>query len=65
MVEPSIDIQQLSPFPNRSAFSRGDVDKYEWVDLGASYSPSEIIAAFLYAQLSHIEDIQKERVQTL
>lgn len=46
---------------NRSAFSRGDVDKYEWVDLGASYSPSEIIAAFLYAQLAHIEDIQKTR----
>ena len=46
---------------NRSAFSRGDVDKYEWVDVGASYSPSEIIAAFLYAQLTHIEDIQKTR----
>jgi len=46
---------------NRSAFSRGDVDKYEWVDIGASYSPSEIIAAFLYAQLTHIEDIQKTR----
>ncbi|MBC8321076.1 MAG: dTDP-4-amino-4,6-dideoxygalactose transaminase [Bacteroidetes bacterium] len=46
---------------NRSAFSRGDVDKYEWVDVGSSYSPSEIIAAFLYAQLTHIEDIQKTR----
>lgn len=46
---------------NRSAFSRGDVDKYEWVDLGSSYSPSEIIAAFLFAQLTHIEDIQKTR----
>lgn len=46
---------------NRSAFSRGDVDKYEWVDIGSSYSPSEIIAAFLYAQLMHIEDIQKTR----
>ncbi|MFK5856848.1 MAG: dTDP-4-amino-4,6-dideoxygalactose transaminase [Bacteroidota bacterium] len=47
---------------NRSAFSRGDVDKYEWVDVGASYSPSEIIAAFLYAQLTHIEDIQETRI---
>lgn len=46
---------------NRSAFSRGDVDKYEWVDVGASYPPSEIIAAFLYAQLTHVEDIQKTR----
>ncbi len=46
---------------NRSAFSRGDVDKYEWVDLGSSYSPSEIIAAFLYAQLMELEDIQKTR----
>ncbi len=46
---------------NRTAFSRGDVDKYEWVDLGASYSPSEIISAFLYAQLTHIEDIQTTR----
>jgi len=47
---------------NRSAFSRGDVDKYEWVDVGSSYSPSEIIAAFLYAQLQHIEDIQSKRI---
>lgn len=46
---------------NRSEFSRGEVDKYEWVDVGGSYSPSEIIAAFLYGQLSHIEDIQKTR----
>jgi|TARA_Y100000031_G_C8247269_1_gene398722 dTDP-4-amino-4,6-dideoxygalactose transaminase len=46
---------------NRSEFSRGEVDKYEWVDVGGSYSPSEIIAAFLYAQLTHIKDIQKTR----
>ncbi|NQU33726.1 MAG: dTDP-4-amino-4,6-dideoxygalactose transaminase [Bacteroidetes bacterium] len=47
---------------NRSAFSRGDIDKYEWVDVGASYSPSDMIAAFLFAQLSHINDIQETRI---
>ncbi len=47
---------------NRSAFLRGDVDKYEWVDVGSSYSPSEIIAAFLYGQLTHIDDIQQMRI---
>ena len=47
---------------NRSAFSRGDVKKYEWVDVGASYSPSDMIAAFLLAQLSQIEDIQQTRI---
>ncbi len=47
---------------NRSAFSRGDIDKYEWVDVGASYSPSDMIAAFLFAQLSHINDIQQTRI---
>ncbi len=47
---------------NRSAFSRGEINKYEWVDLGASYAPSEMIAAFLYAQLTHIEDIQETRI---
>lgn len=46
---------------NRSEFSRGEVDKYEWVDVGGSYSPSEMIAAFLYAQLTHIKDIQETR----
>ncbi len=48
---------------NRSAFTRGDVSKYEWVDVGASYTPSEIIAAFLYAQLNHIDDIQNKRIK--
>ena len=47
---------------NRSAFSRGEIDKYEWVDLGSSYPPSEMIAAFLYAQLTHIKDIQETRI---
>ncbi len=47
---------------NRSAFSRGEVAKYEWVDVGASFVPSEIIAAVLYAQLNHIDDIQQKRI---
>ena len=38
---------------NRSAFNRGLVDKYKWVDIGSSYLPSEISAAFLYAQLDN------------
>lgn len=46
---------------NRSAFFRGEVDKYSWVDIGSSFLPSDIIAAFLYAQLEHIEQIQKRR----
>jgi len=48
---------------NRSAFSRGEVNKYEWVDVGASFTPSDMIAAFLYAQLQHIEDIQNTRIK--
>lgn len=46
---------------NRSAFFRGEIDKYGWVDLGSSYLPSEIIAAFLYSQLEHLEEIQSVR----
>lgn len=46
---------------NRSAFFRGEVEKYNWVDIGSSYLPSEIIAAFLYAQLEEIETIQTLR----
>ncbi|SFE39581.1 dTDP-4-amino-4,6-dideoxygalactose transaminase [Thermoflexibacter ruber] len=46
---------------NRSAFFRGEVDKYNWVDLGSSFLPSDIIAAFLYAQLENLEDIQNKR----
>tara|TARA_B110001452_G_scaffold112273_1_gene93152 strand:- start:561 stop:1685 length:1125 start_codon:yes stop_codon:yes gene_type:complete len=46
---------------NRSAFWRGEVDKYNWVDIGSSYLPSEIIAAFLYAQLEELENIQTKR----
>ena len=46
---------------NRAAFWRGEVDKYGWVDVGSSFLPSEIIAAFLYAQIENIEDIQSTR----
>ncbi len=48
---------------NRAAFFRGEVDKYNWVDIGSSFLPSELIAAFLYAQLEHIDDIQQKRLQ--
>jgi dTDP-4-amino-4,6-dideoxygalactose transaminase len=46
---------------NRSAFFRGEVDKYGWVDIGSSFLPSEIIAAFLWAQLENLEKIQSTR----
>jgi dTDP-4-amino-4,6-dideoxygalactose transaminase len=48
---------------NRSAFFRGEIDKYNWVDIGSSYLPSEIIAAFLYAQLECLEKIQAKRIK--
>ena len=46
---------------NRSRFFRGEVDKYTWVDIGSSYLPSDILAAFLYAQLKAREIIQSKR----
>jgi dTDP-4-amino-4,6-dideoxygalactose transaminase len=46
---------------NRAAFFRGEVDKYNWVDVGSSFLPSEITAAFLYAQLLALDDIQRLR----
>lgn len=46
---------------NRSAFFRGEVDKYGWVDVGSSFLPSEIVAAFLWAQIENIEKIQSVR----
>ena len=48
---------------NRSAFFRGEVNKYGWVDIGSSFLPSEIIAAFLFAQLEHLDTIQQKRKQ--
>jgi dTDP-4-amino-4,6-dideoxygalactose transaminase len=46
---------------NRSRFFRGQVDKYTWVDVGSSYLPSDVLAAFLYAQLEARDDIQSKR----
>ena len=48
---------------NRSRFFRGQVDKYTWVDLGSSYLPSDMLAAFLYDQLEVREQIQAKRRQ--
>ncbi len=48
---------------NRSRFFRGQVDKYSWIDVGSSYLPSDILAAFLYAQLEERETIQTRRKQ--
>ncbi len=46
---------------NRSQFFRGEVDKYTWVDIGSSYLPSELVSAFLYAQLEHADEITAKR----
>ncbi len=48
---------------NRSRFFRGQIDKYTWVDIGSSFLPSDILAAFLYAQLEKREAIQAKRRQ--
>jgi dTDP-4-amino-4,6-dideoxygalactose transaminase len=48
---------------NRSQFFRGAIDKYTWVDVGSSYLPSEVLAAFLVAQLEAAEEIQRRRRQ--
>ncbi len=47
---------------NRTAFFRGEVDKYGWVDVGSSFLPSDLIAAYLYGQLQHLEEITARRV---
>lgn len=46
---------------NRSQFFRGEVDKYTWVDIGSSFLPSELVSAFLYAQLEHASEITEKR----
>jgi len=46
---------------NRAEFFRGEVNKYGWVDIGSSFLPSEVIAAFLWAQIEHLDIIQKKR----
>lgn len=48
---------------NRAEFFRGEVNKYGWVDTGSSFLPSEIIAAFLWAQIENLMDIQKRRLK--
>ncbi len=48
---------------NRTAFFKGEVNKYGWVDTGSSFLPSEIIAAFLFAQLENIDRIQEKRIK--
>lgn len=47
---------------NRSRFLRGQVDKYTWVDIGSSFLPGELIAAFIYAQLEHEAEIKARRL---
>lgn len=47
---------------NRSRFFRGQVDKYTWVDMGSSYLPSEMNAAYLLAQLDHADSINNDRL---
>jgi len=46
---------------NRAEFYRGEVNKYGWVDTGSSFLPTEIVSAFLWAQLEHLDEIQTER----
>ncbi len=48
---------------NRKQFLKGAVDKYEWVDIGGSFAPNEITAAYLFAQLEHLDVIQKKRLE--
>lgn len=47
---------------NRSQFFRGQVDKYTWIDIGSSYLPGELVAAFLYAQLERADEITRARL---
>ena len=46
---------------NRAEFFRGEVNKYGWVDVGSSFLPTEVVSAFLWAQLEHLDEIQAER----
>ena len=46
---------------NRAEFFRGEVNKYGWVDIGSSFLPTEIVSAFLWAQVEHLDEIQAER----
>ncbi len=46
---------------NRASFFRGEIDKYGWVDIGSSFLPSDLLAAFLYAQIENLNEIQQKR----
>jgi dTDP-4-amino-4,6-dideoxygalactose transaminase len=46
---------------NRAEFFRGEINKYGWVDTGSSFLPSELVSAFLYAQIEHLDIIQNKR----
>ena len=48
---------------NRTKFFRGEIDKYTWVDIGSSYLPSDMVAAFLYSQLENMDKINNRRLQ--
>jgi dTDP-4-amino-4,6-dideoxygalactose transaminase len=48
---------------NRTALMRGEIDKYTWIDVGSSFLPSELIAAFLWAQLEQADDILAQRLR--
>jgi dTDP-4-amino-4,6-dideoxygalactose transaminase len=48
---------------DRAAFFRGEINKYGWVDLGSSFLPSEVTAAFLWAQLENLDEIQTRRLE--
>ncbi|PJK27369.1 dTDP-4-amino-4,6-dideoxygalactose transaminase [Minwuia thermotolerans] len=48
---------------NRSKFFRGDVDKYTWIDIGSSFLPGELVAAYLHAQLQLADTIKKRRLE--
>jgi dTDP-4-amino-4,6-dideoxygalactose transaminase len=47
---------------NRKQFFRGQVDKYTWIDVGSSFLPGELVAAYLFGQIEHIKDIQQDRM---
>ncbi len=48
---------------NRSQFFRGEINQYNWVDIGSSFLPSDMIAAFLYGQLEQLEKVQEKRMK--
>jgi dTDP-4-amino-4,6-dideoxygalactose transaminase len=48
---------------NRAEFFRGEINKYGWVDIGSSFLPSELIAAFLWSQIEKISEIQRRRLE--